>query len=301
MAGQHSHERRHSYVADSDTVRDSCVRDVLDCDAYVLILGHRYGFIPADANPRGLSITELEYDAAAGKSSMPVIVLKPIYARNMADTDAGLPTYAQVMAFHAKVAAKHRPAEFDSDAALLDALSLALERALTPATERADVQAILDTLTRVAAESAHKDAQIEAMRARSPSGRRAKANCRRSWPQRWREPSTPPKPQTHRRRKSRQPTRCASATPVRRVSCYARTSRRRRGRSDKRIRRQTRQRHVGRLRRWRENAERLPCRPTWQRHSKPTPRQRSTDPDDVGTWLSSATCTKPPGISVPPS
>ena len=42
------HQAVDSYLPDSDTVRDSCLDDVGACDLYVLILGHRYGFQPAD-------------------------------------------------------------------------------------------------------------------------------------------------------------------------------------------------------------------------------------------------------------
>ena len=68
------HQVVHSYRPNSDTVRDSCVDDVDDCDLYVLILGHRYGFQPADGNPEGLSITRLEF-RRAGQSGIPRIAL----------------------------------------------------------------------------------------------------------------------------------------------------------------------------------------------------------------------------------
>ena len=54
------HQPVHSYRPDSDTVQASCLGDVASCDLYVLIVGHRYGFQPAEGNPEGLSITHLE-------------------------------------------------------------------------------------------------------------------------------------------------------------------------------------------------------------------------------------------------
>ena len=64
------HQPVHSFLPDSDTVRDSCLTDVDTCDLYVLILGHRYGAQPVDGNPEGLSITQSEFRRAA-KSGIP--------------------------------------------------------------------------------------------------------------------------------------------------------------------------------------------------------------------------------------
>src|SRR5215470_7592354 len=59
------HQAIDSYLPDSETVRASCLDDVCTCDLYVLILGHRYGFVPADDNPDSLSITQLEFRQAS--------------------------------------------------------------------------------------------------------------------------------------------------------------------------------------------------------------------------------------------
>jgi len=45
------HQPLHSYRPDSETVPDSCRADVDECDLYVLILGHRYGWQPDFENP----------------------------------------------------------------------------------------------------------------------------------------------------------------------------------------------------------------------------------------------------------
>ena len=68
------HQPVHSYVASSDTVRDSCLDDVDACDLYVLILGYRYGFRPSKDNPEGLSITHLEF-RRAGQLGLPRVAL----------------------------------------------------------------------------------------------------------------------------------------------------------------------------------------------------------------------------------
>ena len=52
------------YVATDQRPIDKCIADVSACDVYVGILAWRYGFVPTDHNPDGLSITELEYRKA---------------------------------------------------------------------------------------------------------------------------------------------------------------------------------------------------------------------------------------------
>jgi hypothetical protein len=59
------HQPVHSYVADSETVRESCLQDVDGCDLYVVICGQRYGHQPEQDNPEMLSITHLEFRRAA--------------------------------------------------------------------------------------------------------------------------------------------------------------------------------------------------------------------------------------------
>jgi hypothetical protein len=49
------------YSAESERPLQKCLSDVEKCDFYVGIFAFRYGFIPAEDNPDGLSITELEY------------------------------------------------------------------------------------------------------------------------------------------------------------------------------------------------------------------------------------------------
>jgi hypothetical protein len=40
------------------------LRMVDEADIYLLILAHRYGYVPAEANPSGISVTEHEYNRA---------------------------------------------------------------------------------------------------------------------------------------------------------------------------------------------------------------------------------------------
>src|SRR5207249_12052919 len=54
------------YVAEDITPLNRCLLDVASCQIYILILAKRYGYIPADntVNPKGYSITQLEYETA---------------------------------------------------------------------------------------------------------------------------------------------------------------------------------------------------------------------------------------------
>ncbi|MFB9319060.1 DUF4062 domain-containing protein [Cryptosporangium minutisporangium] len=68
------------YVAEGTAPLEKCLRDVRASDAYVLILGWRYGFIPRhpELNAECLSITELEYrEAVCQRKSILVFLLDP--------------------------------------------------------------------------------------------------------------------------------------------------------------------------------------------------------------------------------
>jgi hypothetical protein len=49
------------YVATDARPLDACLADVGGCDLYVGLIAFRYGHVPSHDNPRGLSVTELEY------------------------------------------------------------------------------------------------------------------------------------------------------------------------------------------------------------------------------------------------
>lgn len=52
------------YAAASRRPLKKCLDDVAKCDVYIGIFGWRYGYVPADHNPKGYSITEHEYRKA---------------------------------------------------------------------------------------------------------------------------------------------------------------------------------------------------------------------------------------------
>ena len=40
-----------------------------EADIYLLILGHRYGFVPKASNPDQISVTEMEYNGAVARKT----------------------------------------------------------------------------------------------------------------------------------------------------------------------------------------------------------------------------------------
>jgi tetratricopeptide (TPR) repeat protein len=145
------HQPVHSYVADSETVRDSCLADIAGCELYLLILGYRHGFVPPSENPEGLSITQLEFRHAGDRSIPRVAFLstKP----NIHVTDLLDPARNQcVQAFHAEVAKALWASEFADKADLIAAVSTGVHCALgkSPAesARRSDLAQVLDMLSK---------------------------------------------------------------------------------------------------------------------------------------------------------
>jgi hypothetical protein len=121
------HQPVHSYLPNSDTVRNSCLEDVDNCDLYVLIVGHRYGFQPARDNPEGLSITQLEF-RRAGQSGIPRIALLRTSIPDVSLSDLADPQrLALVSAFRQEAAREVRPAEFSDPQGLIQGLSTGVQ------------------------------------------------------------------------------------------------------------------------------------------------------------------------------
>jgi hypothetical protein len=120
----------HSYLPNSDTVRDSCLEDVDSCDLYVLIVGHRYGFQPAQDNPESLSITHLEF-RRAGQSGIPRIALLRTSIPDVSLSDLENPQrIALVSTFRKEVGRRVRPAEFGDLQGLIQGLSTGIQAEL---------------------------------------------------------------------------------------------------------------------------------------------------------------------------
>jgi Domain of unknown function (DUF4062) len=124
------HQPVHSYLPNGDTVRDSCLDDVDTSDLYVLILGHRYGFRPAEDNLEGLSITHLEF-RRAGESGIPRIALLRTSIPDVSLSDLADPQrLAMVSAFREEVGRAVRPAEFSDREGLIRGLSTGVQAEL---------------------------------------------------------------------------------------------------------------------------------------------------------------------------
>ncbi|MCK6396244.1 SUMF1/EgtB/PvdO family nonheme iron enzyme [Zoogloea sp.] len=74
------------YSAFDTRPADKCLADVAACDVYVVLVALRYGHIPADDNPAGKSITEMEYDKAV-ETTRP----KLAFVLDIDDEDFGWP------------------------------------------------------------------------------------------------------------------------------------------------------------------------------------------------------------------
>lgn len=66
-------EAMEKYPARDDRPRAASEADAASCDIYVGVFAWTYGFVPAEDNPQGSSITELEY-LAAGRAHKPRLV-----------------------------------------------------------------------------------------------------------------------------------------------------------------------------------------------------------------------------------
>jgi hypothetical protein len=134
------HQAIDSYLPNSDTVRDSCLDDVATCDLYVLVVGHRYGFVPADDNPGGLSITQLEF-RRAGERGIPRVALLRTSIPNVSQSDVQNPARAAlVFAFRDEVALAVRAAEFSDLQGLIEGLSTGVQSELDKLAKRSAVQ-----------------------------------------------------------------------------------------------------------------------------------------------------------------
>jgi hypothetical protein len=80
------------YVARDNRMVDQVLRDVAECDIYLGIFAWRYGYVPPQGNPSGLSVTELEYREAEAKRKPRLVFLVDAdapWSRRFMDSETG--------------------------------------------------------------------------------------------------------------------------------------------------------------------------------------------------------------------
>src|SRR5262249_32110812 len=117
---QYDVESMEKYPAFDQRPKDKCLADVADCDYYVLILAHRYGFVPGADNPQKRSITHFEYEQAVTKAK-PVLafVIDENHPWPPKMTDRGsLNSKSRIGAFRNLVQDKHGVRRFTTEDSL---------------------------------------------------------------------------------------------------------------------------------------------------------------------------------------
>jgi hypothetical protein len=123
------------YVAADARPLQKCLDDVTGCDAYVGLIGFRYGFVPNEDNPAGKSITELEYRAAErqGKPRL-VFIYKGLADPNSADVFTGQGDGGRlVKAFKEELQSQRLVSEFTTADELGQKVAVAVGNALRAA------------------------------------------------------------------------------------------------------------------------------------------------------------------------
>ena len=116
------------YSASDERPKNKCLKDVADCDHYVLILAWRYGYQPTDDNPEQLSITQMEYEEAIRLDKKPLVFLLDTdydWKRKFTDPDSYSPE-SGIAKFRSLVQQKHTCPTFTTADNLASAVLQAL-------------------------------------------------------------------------------------------------------------------------------------------------------------------------------
>ncbi|WP_442775379.1 DUF4062 domain-containing protein [Sphaerotilus montanus] len=125
---QYDVECMEKYAAFHAPPVDKCLADVAACDVYVLLIAHRYGYVPQDGNPLRQSITELEYEQALdyGKPCLVFCVQdKHPWSPEWMDFDE--PARGRLKALRARVTAAHGAGFFTTPEDLASQVQSALQ------------------------------------------------------------------------------------------------------------------------------------------------------------------------------
>jgi hypothetical protein len=129
------------YLAADDRPVDKCLADVRNADVYVGLFAWRYGFVPRKNNPKGKSISELEY-LEAGKAKKPrlVFLLNDRAAWPVTQTDMATGENAKgakIKAFRQALRGEHMAAMFETPEELAVKVIAALFQWQTQSSEAA--------------------------------------------------------------------------------------------------------------------------------------------------------------------
>jgi hypothetical protein len=110
----------HLPASDAEAVSAS-LKMVDEADIYVGVFAHRYGYVPKDSNPQGISITEMEYNRAAARKIPRLIFIidknHPLSDFTINDIDTG-ESAAQLAQFKSRVETENIVNYFNSPADL---------------------------------------------------------------------------------------------------------------------------------------------------------------------------------------
>jgi len=119
------------YTAFDEPPLDRCLADVAATDVYVLLIAHRYGYRPAEDNPQGRSITQLEYEEASRQGKPRLVFTVDRKQLWLPDWIDGGDDAADLAAFRAEVEATHGVNRFTTPDQLASLVQQALQ-ALRP-------------------------------------------------------------------------------------------------------------------------------------------------------------------------
>src|SRR5262245_24784958 len=116
-----------SYRAGPRPTVENCLADVRSSQLYVLILGRRYGWVPAgESDIHARSITEMEYDECAVNADSPIprlVFMRTTSPDRFNDDIANPPTAERMRRFRERAAIEQQPYNFDSVGQLSVALT----------------------------------------------------------------------------------------------------------------------------------------------------------------------------------
>ena len=133
------------YTAFDEPPLDRCLADVAATDVYVLLIAHRYGYRPAEDNPQGRSITQLEYEEASRQGKPRLVFTVDRKQLWLPDWIDGGEDAADLAAFRAEVEATHGVNRFTTPDQLASLVLQALQALRPPSLDSGSPQSRIYT------------------------------------------------------------------------------------------------------------------------------------------------------------